>query len=226
MARPTFSTNSGLKNINLEEIWADLEEGIKQIYKREQKMAVPRYMQLYTWVYILFNNTVSFTLRHCSFYCRFVRHVYNYCTSVHQQPTLRNQSNSKTVRRGGSGVQQQAATGGAQLVGLELYKRLKDFLQNYLVQLEGKGVDLMGEDVLTFYTKEWEEYQFSSKVLNGVCAYLNRHWVRRECEEGRKDVYEIYQLALVTWRDNLFKKLNKQVRNVAISAKKNSLHHI
>jgi len=139
-------------------------------------------------------------------------HVYNYCTSVDAP-----QDRSTGARKKGAPG---SNCSGAQFVGFEIYRKLRGFLREYLEEVKKGGDDLMGEEVLKYYTRQWEHYQFSSKVLNGICSYLNRHWVKREGEEGRKEgrepVFEIYQTCLLTWRDCIFKPLHNQVTNAVL----------
>ncbi|CAG7828692.1 unnamed protein product, partial [Allacma fusca] len=198
--------NSTARSIDLGQIWDDLRQGIQHIYEQPE-IPKKRLMELYT-------------------------QVYNYCTSVPQGGQVRTQMIFPEASRCGSATtpglvgRSDTNTGvnftpetvcrPGRSVELELYTRLKEFLRSYLMKLVQEGEDLVGEAVLTFYKKQWDEDRSSSKVLNALCSYLNRHWIRRQRDGGKKNVYEIYQLALVTWKDTLFEKLHKQVTNAVL----------
>lgn len=67
------------------------------------------------------------------------------------------------------------------------------------------------EALLTFYIKEWDRYTTAAKYINHLFQYLNRHWVKREMDEGKKNVYDVYTLHLVRWKIDLFDDVQKSV---------------
>jgi hypothetical protein len=50
---------------------------------------------------------------------------------------------------------------------------------------------------LKFYAKQWDRYTTGATYVNKLFNYLNKHWVKREKDEGRKEVYAVYTVCLV-----------------------------
>lgn len=70
--------------------------------------------------------------------------------------------------------------------------------------------------MLAFYIKEWGRYTVAAKYIHHLFRYLNRHWVKREIDEGKKNIYDVYTLHLVQWRKELFEKVNGKVMDAVL----------
>jgi len=186
---PSSSNPHGHRQKDLATVWHDLEQGINQVYQKES-MNKERYMALYSY-------------------------AYDYCANVTGENGQKQKSlpkNNKKKPPANEGKQ------GAKFIGHELYKKIKDYLKHYLLASREKieGQEFQDEDLLIKYTEQWEDYRFSSKVLDGICKYLNRHWVKRKREEGNKAVYIVYDLALVQWKEYMFTPLSSQVTRAVL----------
>lgn len=104
-----------------------------------------------------------------------------------------------------------------EFIGIELYNRIKDYLTSHVRNVSTDAND-NEVDILIYYTNQWDRFQLASKVLNGVCSYLNRSFRKQAAEantsfyELRTDnVYEIYNLALYTWKTIFFDDINQRL---------------
>jgi cullin 1 len=109
---------------------------------------------------------------------------------------------------------------GAYLMGQDLYKYLIIYLNEYLKTLRKVSLfqkrklmkeaqKYQDEDLLKYYSKQWNRFTQAAEYLNRIFKYLNRHWVKRETDEGRKHVHEVYALALVRWQMELFQQIHE-----------------
>lgn len=73
------------------------------------------------------------------------------------------------------------------------------------------------EALLGFYIREWTRYTTAAKYINHLFRYLNRHWVKREIDEGKKNIFDVYTLHLVKWRDDFFKKVHEKVMEAVLN---------
>lgn len=137
-------------------------------------------------------------------YMELYTHVFNFCSSSHV-PT-------ETARRGTSITQMQT-----NFVGSELYNELNIFITKYAQSLRMTLINLYGDSLLQHYTKIWTNYRFGSTVVNGIFSYLNRHWIRREIDEGKLGIFEVYNMAINIWKQVIFTDLHHNVTSAALA---------
>lgn len=105
----------------------------------------------------------------------------------------------------------------AHLLGEELYKLLGEYLSRHLSDVYDQSQTHTEEGLLGFYIREWERYTTAAKYVNHIFKYLNRHWVKREIDEGKKNVYDVYTLHLVKWKEDFFENVHEKVMDAVLS---------
>ncbi|KAG8931290.1 hypothetical protein FRC03_005689 [Tulasnella sp. 419] len=128
--------------------------------------------------------------------------AYNYCTSSKMHGSM----------EGGQGLQGRT---GANLMGADLYNHLIKYFTEHLTTLRDASDPLQEEALLRYYAAQWDRYTTGANYINRLFTYLNRHWVKREKDEGRKGVYNVYTLALVQWKSNFFMHVQSKNNKLA-----------
>uniref|UniRef100_A0A914X4Z2 Cullin family profile domain-containing protein n=1 Tax=Plectus sambesii TaxID=2011161 RepID=A0A914X4Z2_9BILA len=107
-------------------------------------------------------------------------------------------------------------TVGAEFSGIELYKKLKDFITAFVLEVLKVGKGLNDEDVLLYYNKKWDDFKTGSKIVETICSGLSEHWIKCQRDEGKSYIFEVNTLALITWKEHLVEEMHQNLTNAVL----------
>ncbi|CAE6463983.1 unnamed protein product [Rhizoctonia solani] len=90
----------------------------------------------------------------------------------------------------------------ATLTGLALYDILRQYFATHVKGIKQRADLVTDEGLLDFYANEWDRFATGAGYVDRTLSYFNRHWVRREQQEGRS-AFLVYYLVLAQWRHHL-----------------------
>ncbi|KAK9475947.1 Cullin [Lipomyces japonicus] len=136
-----------------------------------------------------------------SLYMKIYTAIYQFCTAA----------------RPSQQIGQPSPARGAQLLGADLYNNLTSYLKNHLASIETEADQYSDESLIKYYIKTWNRYTTGARYLNHIFEYLNRHWVKRERDEGRRNVYDVNTLCLVKWRTEFFDSVQHRLMEAVLN---------
>ncbi|CAL9730876.1 cell division control protein 53 [Monosporozyma unispora] len=115
--------------------------------------------------------------------------IYNYCVN-------KSRSSGHFNADKPTGSQNQSSI----LVGSEIYERLQKYLKHYIGNFQRQP----DESFLKFYVRHWKRYTIGAIFLNHTFDYMNRYWVQKERSDGKRHIFDVNTLCLMTWKEVMF----------------------
>uniref|UniRef100_A0A1I8A7N9 CULLIN_2 domain-containing protein n=1 Tax=Steinernema glaseri TaxID=37863 RepID=A0A1I8A7N9_9BILA len=112
--------------------------------------------------------------------------------------------------------------------GTAMYEALTKFLRRF-ISGEAAKISAAGtpEDRLSEYASSWTVFKTFAKFTDGVCRYLNTHWVKPILEnngataiaepvEDEKPIFYVYALCMVIWKKVMFVEMPDVITRAAL----------
>lgn len=148
-------------------------------------------------IYLSFDNGNGIDMQT---YMGFYTGVHDFCTTY----SLRDPANRSSSRGGG-------------LSGGLFYQQMSDHIDMHVTAIREASQDKSSEVLLEFLVNQWKKYEVAARLINHLSRYLNRHFVKRQLDEGGKGFYDVYTLHMVQWKTRMFDFLHEKAMESVLS---------